>query len=249
MPPDQLNSRRLPADFNRQYHTLSGLDTRELLSWVFATHKPFGEVGVVTSFGAESAVLLHLIADVAPAAPVIFIDTGFHFDETLAYRDELAHQLGLRSVRTVRLDPLSEKRSDADRSLHLNDPDACCQLRKVKVLNHALSGFDGWISGQKRYQSHERSRIDRVEWDSARGKWKFNPLADWSTADLLTYQTQQQDACTSVGLRRVICLLAAHRAPTPVMASEDVRAGRWRQHEKLECGLHRPAGLIVATRG
>ena len=248
MPPDQLNSRRLPADFNRQYHALAGLDTRGFLSWVFAPHKPFGEVGVVTSFGAESAVLLHLIADVAPAAPVIFIDTGFHFDETLAYRDELVSHLGLRNVRTVGLDPLSEKRSDPARRLHLNDPDACCQLRKVKVLNHALSGFDGWISGQKRYQSHERSTIDRVEWDSARGKWKFNPLADWSTADLLTYQTQQQmpaHPLASAGYLSVGCLPCT----TPVMAGEDMRAGRWRQHEKRECGLHRPADLIVATRG
>ena len=248
MQPEPVKNHRLPVDFNRQYHALAGLDTREFLSWVYAPYKPFGNVGVVTSFGTESAVLLHLIAEVAPAAPVIFIDTGFHFDETLAYRDELVSHLGLRNVRTVGLDPLSEKRSDPARRLHLDNPDACCQLRKVKVLNHALRDHDGWISGQKRYQSHERSKIDRVEWDSARAKWKFNPLADWNTADLLTYQTSHQmpaHPLASDGYSSVGC----SPCTTPVTAGEDMRAGRWRHREKLECGLHRSADLIAATGG
>ena len=90
MQPDPVKNHYLPVDFNRQYHALAGLDTREFLSWVYSPHKPFGDVGVVTSFGTESGVMLHLIAEVAPEAPVIFIDTGFHFEETLAYRDELA---------------------------------------------------------------------------------------------------------------------------------------------------------------
>ena len=246
MQPDPMKNHHLPADFNRQYHALAGLNTREVFSWLYASHKPLGRVGVVTSFGAESAVLLHLIAEVAPEAPVIFIDTGFHFEETLAYRDELVSHLGLQNVRTVGLDPLSEKRSDPARRLHLDDPDACCQLRKVKVLNHALRNYDGWISGQKRYQSHERSKIDRVEWDSARGKWKFNPLADWDTADLLSYQTQHKmpaHPLASAGYLSVGC----SPCTTAVTAGEEPRAGRWRQHEKLECGLHRPADVIVAA--
>ena len=246
MQPNPVTNHYLPVDFNRQYHALAGLDTREFLSWVYSSHKPFGDVGVVTSFGTESAVMLHLIAEVAPEAPVIFIDTGFHFEETLAYRDELVSHLGLLNVRTVGLDPLSEKRSDPARRLHLDDPDACCQLRKVQVLNHALRGFAGWISGQKRYQSHERSKIDRVEWDSTRGKWKFNPLADWDTADLVTYQTEHimpAHPLASAGYLSVGC----SPCTTPVTAGEEPRAGRWRQHEKLECGLHRPADLIVAA--
>ena len=220
MQPDSMKNHHLPVDFNRQYHALAGLDTREFLSWVYAPHKPFGDVGVVTSFGTESAVMLHLIAEVAPEAPVIFIDTGFHFEETLAYRDELVNHLGLRNVRTVGLDPLSEKRSDPARRLHLDDPDACCQLRKVKVLHHALRDHDGWISGQKRYQSHERSKIDRVEWDSTRGKWKFNPLADWNTADLLSYQIQHKmpaHPLASAGYLSVGC----SPCTTPVVAGDE----------------------------
>ena len=246
MQPDSLKNHHLPVDFNRQYHALAGLDTREFLSWVYSPHKPFGDVGVVTSFGTESAVMLHLIAAVAPEAPVIFIDTGFHFEETLAYRDELVSHLGLRNVRTVGLDPLSEKRSDPARRLHLENPDACCELREGQVLNHALRDFGGWIAGQKRYQSHGRATIDRVEWDSARGKWKFNPLADWDTTDLLTYQTQHKmpaHPLAAVGYLSVGC----SPCTTPVTAGEDRRAGRWRHHEKLECGLHRPADVIVAA--
>ena len=246
MQPDSMKNHHLPVDFNRQYHALAGLDTREFLSWVYALHKPFGNVAVVTSFGAESAVLLHLIVEVVPEAPVIFIDTGFHFEETLAYRDELVSHLGLQNVRTVGLDPLSEKRSDPARRLHRDDPDACCQLRKVKVLDHALREHEGWISGQKRYQSHERSKIDRVEWDSTRGKWKFNPLADWDTADLLSYQTQHKmpaNPLASAGYLSVGC----SPCTTPVVAGEEPRAGRWRQHEKIECGLHPPVDVIVAA--
>ena len=246
MQPDSMKNHHLPVDFNRQYHALAALDTGEFVSWGYAPHKPFRNVAVVTSFGAESAVLLHLIAEVAPEAPVIFIDTGFHFEATLAYRDELVSHLGLQNVRTVGLDPLSEKRSDPARRLHLDDPDACCQLRKVKVLDHALRDHDAWISGQKRYQSYERSRIDRVEWDSTREKWKFNPLADWDTADLLSYQTQHKmpaHPLASAGYLSIGC----SPCTTPVAAGEEIRAGRWRQHEKLECGLHRPAHVIVAT--
>ena len=246
MQPNRYANHNLPADFTRQHHALAGLDTHDFLSFIFATHRPFGQVAAVTSFGAESAVLLRLIADVAPSAPIIFIDTGFHFDETLAYRDELVSHLGLQSVKTVGLDPLSEKRSDANGMLHLTDPDGCCQLRKVAVLDHALRGQDGWVSGQKRYQSHERSTIDRLEWDSARGKWKFNPLADWNTSDLMTYQTQHQmppHPLAAAGYLSVGC----SPCTTPVTDGEDVRAGRWRHHEKRECGLHRPADLIVAT--
>ena len=246
MQPDSMKNHHLPVDFNRQYHALAALDTGEFVSWGYAPHKPFRNVAVVTSFGAESAVLLHLIAEVAPEAPVIFIDTGFHFEATLAYRDELVSHLGLQNVRTVGLDPLSEKRSDPARRLHLDDPDACCQLRKVKVLDHALRDHDAWISGQKRYQSYERSRIDRVEWDSTREKWKFNPLADWDTADLLSYQTQHKmpaHPLASAGYLSVGC----SPCTTPVVTGEEPRAGRWRQHEKLECGLHRPTDVIVAA--
>ena len=128
----------------------------------------------------------------------------------------------------------------------LGDAGAVLGVDLVEVLDHALRHHDGWISGQKRYQSQERSKIERVEWDSARGKWKFNPLADWDTGDLLKYQTQHKmpaHPLASAGYLSVGC----SPCTTPVTAGEAMRAGRWRQHEKLECGLHRPADVIVAA--
>ena len=119
----------LPAEFSQRYQAVSALSTVDFIETLFGEEALFGPVAAVTSFGAESAVLLHLIASVAPDAPILFIDTGFHFSETLQYRDQLVNQFRLSSVKTIQLDPLSEKRSDSSGKLHAIDPDACCALR------------------------------------------------------------------------------------------------------------------------
>lgn len=246
MPLSVIPKGNLPADFSQRYQAVSGLNTIDFIEAIFGEPVLFGPVAAVTSFGAESAVLLHLIASVAPAAPILFIDTGFHFPETLQYRDTLINLFQLEAVKTIRLDPLSEKRSDALGNLHLLDPDACCALRKVSVLRRALKPYSGWIAGQKRYQSDERSRIDRLEWDAEQAMWKFNPLADWSVTDLMRYQNHHQlpsHPLASAGFRSVGCAPCT----TAVGVGEDVRAGRWRGTSKRECGLHRPADLIVVS--
>lgn len=246
MPPSVIPKGNLPAEFSQRHHAVSALGTADFIEAIFGEPALFGPVAAVTSFGTESAVLLHLIASVAPAAPVLFIDTGFHFAETLQYRDALIREFALSSVRTIRLDPLSEKRSDPSRKLHVSDPDACCALRKVSVLRRALTPYSGWVTGQKRYQTDERSRIDRLEWDADQAKWKFNPLADWSVADLIRYQNQHHlphHPLASAGFRSIGCAPCT----TAVSAGEDIRAGRWRDTAKRECGLHRPADLIVAS--
>ena len=246
MPHSVIPKGNLPAEFSQRYHAVSALSTVNFIEAIFGEQALFGPVAAVTSFGTESAVLLHLIASVAPAAPVLFIDTGFHFAETLQYRDALIRAFALSSVRTIRLDPLSEKRSDPSRCLHVTDPDACCALRKVSVLRRALTPYSGWVAGQKRYQSDERSRIDRLEWDADQMKWKFNPLADWSAADLIRYQNQHQlphHPLASAGFRSVGCAPCT----TVVNVGENPRAGRWSGTAKRECGLHRPTHLIVAN--
>jgi phosphoadenosine phosphosulfate reductase len=243
---EQKTMARLPPNFNERHHALSGLDTRDFLEVILRAESPFGPLGVVSSFGVDSSVLLHLISRIAPALPVLFIDTGFHFEETLAHRNSVVKRLGLESVRTFRVDPLSEKRVDGSRRLHRTEPDSCCQLRKVQVLDRALRPFNGWISGQKRFQTRERAAVDRLEWDVVRGKWKFNPLADWSNADLLRYRAEHQlpeHPLEALGYRSVGCAPCT----TPVAKGEDVRAGRWREHQKLECGLHGQSDLILAS--
>ena len=246
MPLSVIPKGNLPAEFSQRYQAVSALSTTDFIRTLFGGEALFGPVAAVTSFGAESAVLLHLIASIAPNAPILFIDTGFHFAETLQYRDTLVNQLGLSSVRTIRLDPLSEKRSDPSGKLRVIDPDACCALRKVSVLQRALAPYSGWVAGQKRYHGDERSRIDRLAWDADQSKWKFNPLADWTAADLLRYQTQHQlpgHPLASAGFRSIGCAPCT----TAVGVGEDVRAGRWRGTQKRECGLHRPADLIVVS--
>lgn len=178
------------GELAEQQQLLANLGALDFLKAVLSQSGPFGRVAVVSSFGAESAVLLHQVAAVAPQTPVIFIDTQFHFDETLAYRDALSSQLALQDVRSYRIDPLSQKRLDPARTLHFTNSDRCCHARKVGVLTRALRDFDGWISGQKRFQSSSRAGINRVDWDDERNKWKFNPLADWRSDDLEAYHAE-----------------------------------------------------------
>lgn len=226
--------------------SLAALSTQGLLAELLSESEDFGRLAVVSSFGSESAVLLHQIAKIAPETPVIFIDTLFHFDETLAYRDALVEQLSLRDVRSLSIDPLSQKRLDPARTLHLTDPDQCCHARKVEVLRRALRGFDGWITGQKRYQSDTRAAIARVEWDTVSDKWKFNPLADWTADQIETYRDRHglpRHPLAHLGYTSVGCAPCT----SPVADHEHSRAGRWRGQQKLECGLHRNPNIIAAS--
>ncbi len=192
-------------------------------------------LAVVSSFGTESAALLKVAADVDPAIPVIFLDTGWLFAETLAYRDTLTALLGLRDVRTIapRADDLAKH--DPERDLWFSDPDACCRIRKVEPLARALRPFRAWINGRKRFQGGARAAIAVVEDDGAR--LKFNPLANVSPAAIAAIYAQAAlppHPLVASGFRSVGCLPCTSRAA----ADEDARAGRWRGRAKTECGIH-----------
>ena len=137
---------------------------------------------MVSSFGTESAALLKIVADVDPAIPVVFLDTGWLFQETLDYRDTLTQLLGLRDVRTIKPLEAALQREDADGDLWSSDPDACCRIRKVEPLARALEPFSAWFNGRKRFQGGDRAAIAVVEADGAR--LKFNPLANATADDL-----------------------------------------------------------------
>jgi len=205
--------------------------------------KRFGRVAAVSSFGAESAVLLHLIARVDRSAPVLFIDTGMLFAETLAYRDELMATLDLTDARTIGPARDDVQRNDPWGRLHQSDPDACCAFRKTSVLDAALEDFDGWITGRKRHQALTRSDIEPVE-HTANGKIKLNPLALWLPADLAAYAEAfdlPQHPLVAHGYPSVGCAVCT----SPVRPGEDARAGRWRGRDKTECGIHIVDGAIV----
>jgi phosphoadenosine phosphosulfate reductase len=194
-----------------------------------------GNVALVSSFGADSVVLLHLAATVAPHVPVIFIDTGKIFGSTLRYRDEIVARLGLTNVRSARPDPATLATHDTDSGLWLREPDKCCSIRKVAPLARALSGFDAWISGRKRYQGGLRARLPLVEAEGERVK--INPLAGWSREDLDAYRTLHdlpEHPLVADGFRSIGCMPCTTR----VAEGEDERDGRWRGRDKTECGIH-----------
>jgi phosphoadenosine phosphosulfate reductase len=192
-------------------------------------------LALVSSFGTESAALLKVMADVDPAIPVIFLDTGWLFEETLTYRDTLIAALGLRDVRSIK--PLEEalSREDPDRELWFNDPDACCRIRKVEPLARALKPFLAWINGRKRFQGGVRADIPVVEQDGAR--LKFNPFANVSREEIeAIYKTAKlpPHPLAASGYMSVGCMPCTSRTSP----DEDARAGRWRGRPKTECGIH-----------
>lgn len=201
------------------------------------THALHGmeRIALVSSFGAESVVLLHMAAVISPATPVLFIDTEMLFTETLVYQREVAERLGLSNLRILRGADIASH--DPDGTLHLRDPDACCALRKTAPLEAALKGFEGWITGRKRFQSSTRARLDFFEVEKGAARIKINPLAWWSTQDLRDYMEENRLPRHPL-VARGYASIGCAPCTSPVSAGEDPRAGRWRGRDKEECGIH-----------
>jgi len=205
-----------------------------------------GQVALVSSFGAESVVLLHLVSVMAPATPVLFIDTRMLFAETLAYQRDLAERLNLQDIRVIRADLRQLERADPTGSLHATAPDTCCALRKAEPLDRVLQDFDGWITGRKRYQGGDRTTLDFFEVEAATGRIKVNPLAHWGREDVAEYMVNNRlprHPLMASGYASIGCAPCT----SPVAEGEDPRAGRWRGRDKTECGIHFIGGR--ATRG
>ena len=212
------------------------LPAQDLLSLLLTEVFP-GRIALVSSFGSESAVLLHMVAEIDRATPVIFLDTGRLFGETLRYRDALVRRLGLSDLRSVSPRPEDVAKEDGDSLLYRRAPERCCALRKVEPLRRVLGGFEAWITGRKGYQGGLRTGLPRVEADGPR--LKINPLANWQREGIEDYFLEhdlprhplEADGYLSIG-----CLTCTDR----VALGEDRRAGRWRGLAKTECGIHLP---------
>jgi phosphoadenosine phosphosulfate reductase len=230
-----------PADAASLEQRFGAADAPTIVRAALAQFK--GEIAVASSFGAESAVLLHLVATIDAATPVLFVDTGRHFPETLAYRDALALQLGLTDLRNVGPSPDDVARRDRDGARAVWDPDGCCAFRKVAPLEHALAPFVAWISGRKRFQADTRATLTVFEADGPR--IKVNPLATWTAADLADYARAHDlplHPLVACGYPSIGC------APcTKPAAPDHPRAGRWAGFDKTECGIHRPAPLAATS--
>ena len=216
-----------------------GASTQDMLEAVIRDNLA-GDLAVVSSFGAESAVLLHLIAGVDPKVPVLFLDTGKHFAETLAYRDHLVARLGLNLV-VLAPDPADLANRDETGLRWSYDPDGCCEIRKVRPLEKALTNFDGSFTGRKAFQSSTRANLPRFEIDTsdAQGRLKINPLIDWDAGQIEGHFIQHdlpRHPLIAQGYPSIGC----SPCTTQVAPGEDPRSGRWKGWDKTECGIHKP---------
>ena len=194
-------------------------------------------VALVSSFGADSAVLLHMVAQIDRATPVLFLETGMLFPETLAYQRGLAAMLGLTDIRLIRPGPDDLDNDDPDGRLHTENTDGCCFIRKTLPLRRALHPFGAWITGRKRAQAATRAGLELFEEDRENGLLKVNPLAHWDGEIVRAYMTQHALAPHPL-VARGYPSIGCTPCTTPVKPGEDPRAGRWRGQRKVECGIH-----------
>ncbi len=245
--PADFESFTLPSagvgGLDRAYATLEPQAVlREAIEHDFA-----GSIALVSSFGAESAVLLHMVAEIDPATPVLFLETGMLFPETLAYQRDLAARLGLTDLRLIRPDPAELAAEDPSGARHIYDVDGCCDLRKVRPLERALFPFDAWITGRKRRQSDTRANLAVYEED-ADGRVKINPLADWDATRIRAHMLAHDlplHPLVSKGYPSIGCAPCT----SPVAAGADPRSGRWSGLDKTECGIHFVDGKMMRSAG
>jgi len=193
------------------------------------------EIAAVSSFGADSAVLLHLIAQVDRNLPIVFLDTGKHFEETFSYRDALAADFGLTNIRVVAPDEAALERIDPTGVLHQSDVDACCAVRKVEPMARGIEPFHAWFTGRKRFQAATRAALPVFE--AVGPRIRINPLARWTTADQADYMRAhalRENPLVAYGYLSIGCFPCTK----PVAPGEDARSGRWAGQAKTECGIH-----------
>lgn len=219
------------AALNRRYRGLGATDTLAR-----ALKDPqVGRIAMASSFDAESAAILHMISVADPSVPVLILDTGKHFDETLAYQTELAERLGLTDVRVIRPDRRELFRRDPDGILHLADPDACCRLRKIEPFRREIEGFDAWINGRKRFHDGTRRELRLFE-DDGGSRIKMSPLANWTRDDVRDYLARYSLPRHPLSMRGYVPVDCAP-CPTSVGAREN-GAARRRGLEKTEREIH-----------
>jgi phosphoadenosine phosphosulfate reductase len=233
---DRINTapRYTEADAIRLNQMFRGRDTVEMLEVLLREHM-LGDAAIVSSFGAESAVLLHLIGSIQADIPVLFLETGKHFPETLAYRDQLIQTIGLSNVINITPDTETVAKKDETGLRWSYDPDGCCEIRKVLPLKKALAPYDAQFTGRKAFQSSTRKALPRFEVEE--GRLKVNPLADWDKARLDSYMAEHNlpvHPLVGQGYPSIGCAPCTSK----VAPGEDPRSGRWKGWDKTECGIH-----------
>lgn len=217
-------------DYTRLNPQLETLHPKDILLWAWETFQP--RIVMTSSFQSQSVPLLHLIATHVPQMPVLFLDTGFHFEETLAFRDQLIREFGL-NVQVIRSE---EKR--AGEPLYKRDPDLCCYIHKVKPLQRALQGMDAWVSGIRRDQTPQRANTPVIA-RQPNGLYKVCPMVRWTRREVWQY-IHDHNLPVHPLLEQGYLSIGCAPCTRPAVPGEDERAGRWAGHQKTECGLHLP---------
>ena len=224
------------ADADALNARFEGVPAPQMLRELLA-EESLGRIGVVSSFGTEAIVLLHLVAQANKQVPIIFVDTLKMFEETLSYREQVIDFLGFTNASVVQPDPAALQAKDETGMRWSYDPDGCCEIRKVEPMRRAKQSLNSWISGRKAFQSHTRQNLPRFEVED--GRMKVNPLGDWTKADLDAYFEEHdlpRHPLEALGYPSVGC----SPCTSTVLPGEDARAGRWRGWDKTECGIHSP---------
>jgi phosphoadenosine phosphosulfate reductase len=223
----------LQALAERAGRELEDADALDILRWTADT---FGPRWCVTS-SMEDAVVAHLASRVSPGVDVVFLDTGYHFPETIGTRDAVAAVMDVNVITLTPRQTVAEQDAEHGEKLHDRDPDLCCALRKVKPLEEGLRSYQAWATGLRRDESPTRAGTPVVGWDTKRRKVKVSPIARWTQSDVDTYIAEHgvlTNPLLTDGYASVGCAPCTRR----VLAGEDARAGRWAGRAKTECGLH-----------
>ena len=206
----------------------------QLIAWV-AAH--FGTRSVAVACSMADAVLPHLVSQQLKGVDVLFLDTGYHFVETVATRNEVARSLDVRVVDVLPAQTVAEQDAQYGAELFSRDPGLCCDLRKVAPLQQSLRGYEAWFTGVRREEAPTRANTPLVVWDERNGLVKVNPVAAWTFDELLDYAARHAvpvNLLMSNGYPSIGCAPCTR----PVAPGEDPRAGRWAGLAKTECGLH-----------
>ncbi|MGH3871384.1 MAG: phosphoadenylyl-sulfate reductase [Pseudonocardiaceae bacterium] len=213
---------------------LESAPAHEIVRWAVQN---FGARFAVTS-SMQDAVLVHLVSQVAPGVDVLFLDTGYHFAETLGTRDAVMAVYHINLITLTARQTVAEQDASFGPGLHDRDPDRCCELRKVAPLDRALVGYDAWATGLRRAEAPTRASTPVVSYDARRGKVKVAPIAAWSDRDVEDYIAAHgilTNPLVTSGYRSIGCAPCTRA----VALGEDPRAGRWAGSAKTECGIHR----------
>ena len=234
LPPSSMSASPDPLDIAATNATLDSMTPQEVLAWTWQQFQP--KVILTCSFQHEGVVLAHMLREIAPEVPVVFINTGFHFEETLAYRDEIKRRFGINLVELLPVMPRDEFATTHGLDLYARNPDLCCQINKVAPLQRYLPGVRAWINGRRRDQANTRQTIPIIE-RFRDNLFKVNPMASWAARDTFKYM-EQHSIPTHPLFDKGYASIGCAPCTRPVLPGESERDGRWAGQGKTECGLH-----------